>query len=259
MSTIFCHCKNAGLIPENILRSVLERLKKSSQDVFCVDDLCALAAKQDPLFTQWAKQDDLIVLACFPRVVKALFAHANTNLSPSGKMINLRTMQNPESVIEVINSICDISENDNLKEPISISASDPDWQPWFPLIDYDRCKNCKQCLNFCLFGVYSMNDQGHVQVSGPHQCKTNCPACARVCPYAAIIFPKYEKSPINGDEVVESEWKKSHAQAAESLKDRLSGDIYQLLHNRKDGSVSPQSLDDLKSLKDQLDIPDDVF
>ena len=29
------------------------------------------------------------------------------------------------------------------------------WKPWFPVIDYDRCTNCMQCLSFCLFGVVS--------------------------------------------------------------------------------------------------------
>ena len=25
-----------------------------------------------------------------------------------------------------------------------------EWLPWFPVIDYDRCTNCMQCLSFCL-------------------------------------------------------------------------------------------------------------
>ena len=32
----------------------------------------------------------------------------------------------------------------------------------------------------------------------PANCKTNCPACARICPEAAIMFPKLEEAPING-------------------------------------------------------------
>ena len=254
MSIIFCQCQNAALVPKHVLHLVREGVKSSSQDVVCVDDLCAMAAEHDERFAEWARQDDLVVLACFPRAVKALFAHAKADLPASATLFNLRK-QPPE---EILAALCLNHHSERTLQ--TIQASGPDWMPWFPVIDYDRCKNCRQCLNFCLFGVYSMTEAGTVQVSRPHQCKTNCPACARVCPYAAIIFPKYEKSPINGDQVVESDWKKSHAESAASLKDRLSGNIYQLLRSRgSDDPGLPQSVSDLEKLKDQFDIPEDVF
>lgn len=74
-----------------------------------------------------------------------------------------------------------------------------DWKPWFPVIDYDRCTNCMQCLSFCLFGVYGVDEQQRIQAQNHDNCKTNCPACSRVCPEAAIMFPKYKAGPINGD------------------------------------------------------------
>src|ERR1041385_1005634 len=76
-----------------------------------------------------------------------------------------------------------------------------DWKPWFPVIDYDRCTNCMQCLSFCLFGVYGVDEQHRIQAQNHDNCKTNCPACSRVCPEAAIMFPKYKAGPINGDVV----------------------------------------------------------
>ncbi|MCD6405162.1 MAG: 4Fe-4S binding protein, partial [Planctomycetes bacterium] len=72
----------------------------------------------------------------------------------------------------------------------SLEKDDP-WVPWFPVIDYDRCINCKQCMNFCLFGTFSLSEDGTVVVSSPSSCKTNCPACGRICPQVAIMFPKY--------------------------------------------------------------------
>ena len=109
-----------------------------------------------------------------------------------------------------------------------------EWMPWFPVIDYDRCADCKQCANFCLFGVFSTDDGG-VRVSNPASCKTNCPACARMCPHAAIIFPHYPTGPINGQEATEQP---GGGDAATSLKEALQGDVYQVLRSRQGGAVS---------------------
>ncbi|MCG8457507.1 MAG: ferredoxin family protein, partial [Holophagales bacterium] len=73
-----------------------------------------------------------------------------------------------------------------------------EWTPWFPVIDYDRCTNCMQCLSFCLFGVYDVDGEKQIDVAHPERCKTLCPACSRVCPEVAILFPKYKAGPING-------------------------------------------------------------
>lgn len=77
------------------------------------------------------------------------------------------------------------------------------WKPWFPVIDKDRCTECGQCLDFCLFDVYQMMDDNTVVVANPSNCKTDCPACSRVCPAEAIVFPKYPRGPINGNELRE--------------------------------------------------------
>ena len=61
---------------------------------------------------------------------------------------------------------------------------------WYPVIDHARCNNCGECLEFCLFGVFSRNRK-KVSVEDPGKCKPGCPACSRVCPKGAIIFPHY--------------------------------------------------------------------
>ena len=75
------------------------------------------------------------------------------------------------------------------------------WKPWFPVIDYARCTNCMQCLSFCLFDVYGVSTTGGIEVRNQDNCKTECPACSRVCPEVAIMFPKYRHGPINGEDV----------------------------------------------------------
>jgi Pyruvate/2-oxoacid:ferredoxin oxidoreductase delta subunit len=61
---------------------------------------------------------------------------------------------------------------------------------WYPVIDYDRCQTCLECLNFCLFGVYGLDAAEAVRVEQPDACRPGCPACARVCPSRAILFPE---------------------------------------------------------------------
>ena len=63
---------------------------------------------------------------------------------------------------------------------------------WFPVMDRSLCIDCGHCLQFCIFGVYSRDEEGHVYVVAPDNCKPGCPACARVCPVGAIMFPLCE-------------------------------------------------------------------
>ncbi len=110
------------------------------------------------------------------------------------------------------------------------------WKPWFPVIDYDRCTNCMQCLSFCLFDVYGVDDDQQIQVQNNDNCKTNCPACSRVCPEAAIMFPKYRSGPINGDVVSDSDLNREKMKI--DISALLGGDIYKMLRDRSERAQS---------------------
>jgi NAD-dependent dihydropyrimidine dehydrogenase PreA subunit len=69
---------------------------------------------------------------------------------------------------------------------------------WYPVIDYSRCTNCLECLDFCLFGVYGVDGAEKIAVENQDNCKRGCPACSRVCPEQAIIFPEYKTPAIAG-------------------------------------------------------------
>lgn len=66
---------------------------------------------------------------------------------------------------------------------------------WYPVVDLSRCTNCGHCLEFCLFGVYETGTDDRVCVVNPDSCKAGCPACSRVCPAGAIMFPRYDRDP----------------------------------------------------------------
>ena len=143
------------------------------------------------------------------------------------------------------------------------------WKPWFPVIDYDRCTNCMQCLSFCLFGVYDVDVEQKIDVAHPERCKTNCPACSRVCPEVAILFPKYRHGPINGDLVKNEDVDREKMKV--DVSSLLGGDIYSLLRNRSDRAKTRFSKERdeeralkerqrcLKKLQKQLDIPPEVL
>jgi NAD-dependent dihydropyrimidine dehydrogenase PreA subunit len=69
---------------------------------------------------------------------------------------------------------------------------------WYPVIDFSRCTNCMECIDFCLFGVYGADAAETILVEQPDNCRKGCPACSRVCPENAIIFPQHKTPSIAG-------------------------------------------------------------
>jgi NAD-dependent dihydropyrimidine dehydrogenase PreA subunit len=115
---------------------------------------------------------------------------------------------------------------------------------WFPVIDYDRCSRCKKCLTFCLFDVYAAGARG-VEVEHPGNCKPGCPACARVCPDGAILFPKSPEESLNGG-IAE----RSAAVAKIDLSALLGGDVYERLRQRR--PFDPQRTpDEVRALRER--------
>ncbi|MDG2212488.1 MAG: ferredoxin family protein [Verrucomicrobiota bacterium] len=133
---------------------------------------------------------------------------------------------NPEEITQLVEE-----EREN-----SQAAKHGDWKPWFPVIDYDRCTNCMQCLSFCLFDVYGVDEEQEIQVQNNDNCKTNCPACSRVCPEAAIMFPKYKSGPINGDVVSDKDLNREKMKI--DISALLGGDVHQMLRDRSQRSRS---------------------
>lgn len=256
---LFCNCSYSQIIDEQRKGRVLRAVADSNIEFAAVDDLCRLAADKDKRLYEWAKMEGLTIIACYPRAVRWLFQAAGAELGREDTSIfNMRT-QSAEDIIGLLTAteakgakVCGDPEKDIQKQG--------DWVPWFPVIDHDLCENCKQCMNFCLFGVYGVDDEGQVCVKKPTGCKTNCPACARICPAGAIMFPKYDKSPINGDRVDAENI--SDEQVKVNLAEVLSGDIHKFIRQRgtsrtDDGAKA--RIERLKKFQKELDIPQDVL
>jgi NAD-dependent dihydropyrimidine dehydrogenase PreA subunit len=120
----------------------------------------------------------------------------------------------------------------NRPEPARTAADQATdtWKPWFPVIDPARCTNCMQCLSFCLFDVYGVSADHTLRVENPANCKVNCPACSRVCPDVAIMFPKYHAGPIDGGPVSAADVTREKMKV--DISALLGGDIYAKLRER---------------------------
>lgn len=86
----------------------------------------------------------------------------------------------------------------------TVIAEEPS-RRWYPVIDFSRCTNCMECIDFCLFGVYGVDGAENILVEQPDNCRKGCPACSRVCPENAIIFPQHKSPAIAGSPVASSE------------------------------------------------------
>ena len=92
---------------------------------------------------------------------------------------------------------------------------------------------------------------GKIQVQNESNCKTDCPACSRVCPEVAIMFPKYKAGPINGDEISADDVRREGMKV--DISALLGGDIYALLRDRsaKAQSRFSKERDDERALKER--------
>jgi len=252
---LYCHCAHAQAVPDAVRQAVWKALRASGVAFEAVGDLCGLAARRDPRLAEWARADRLTVVACYPRTIKWLFAAAGAPLDDDRvEVINMRTASAQDIIAALLPDGPAPAEPDRSAEPPP--GPEGDWVPWFPVIDYDRCRNCQKCLAFCLFGVFALDDAERVVVAKPDRCKTHCPACARVCPHVAIIFPKHKASPINGDAVDEQAEQRQPVRV--DPKALLAGDVYQTLRRR--GAPPGAGADgDLPDLMERLDVPPEVI
>ena len=221
---LLCRCAHAGRIDAQQHATLKTALVNAGWSVETVDDLCGLAVESPDALAQLATQADTLV-ACHDRALRWLLDRAGVGAEALPRFLNLMAGTAANLAQELGVSVEGI---DAQAEP---QPEAPAWQPWYPVVDYDRCIGCMQCASFCLFGVYSKDENNRLKVVYPQGCKNLCPACARICPEAAIIFPKLDESPYNGEPIGdETELKKRIQNQVDQV---LGSDIYAALAERR--------------------------
>ncbi len=223
---LFCRCANADIIPQETVREILEGLSFLHARYIVTSDLCEMVASRDPILRELTAEG-VTVIACHSRVVQwLLFAGKAEPIPEKVNVLDMRIMS-AASILDSVENRISVPEGNH----VNLTQDTGDWAPWFPVIDYSRCKNCKQCLDFCLFGVYELSVEGGVTVVNPRNCKNNCPACARICPEVAIIFPKLHEEPLNGGEIEDESAVKAMIRI--NTEKILGDDVYAALAERK--------------------------
>ena len=94
-----------------------------------------------------------------------------------------------------------LAQGGDLEQPSLVNRiEEKGGRRWYPVIDFSRCTNCMECIDFCLFGVYGVDNIDTILVEQPDNCRKGCPACSRVCPENAIMFPQHKTPAIAGSQ-----------------------------------------------------------
>lgn len=132
--------------------------------------------------------------------VKRIFGELNTQVF--GLLDWVGGSPKPEQLQRFIQPTNDTALGGTPLVPQVLRISEQPQRRWYPVIDYSRCTNCMECIDFCLFGVYGVDHVETILVEQPDNCRKGCPACSRVCPENAIIFPQHKTPAIAGSNEV---------------------------------------------------------
>ncbi|PXY02247.1 hypothetical protein DF185_06260 [Marinifilum breve] len=232
-----CGCEKDGKIEKKSVQKLMKTLEEKNIGFTYIEDMCGTILKNPDDLESLYTAEDAVVFGCQARAMQ----HLVDNSSRRNEDLDIEYHHIDDEKDELISSL-----ESGTGEPLKIKYSD-EWKPWYPVIDYERCNGCRKCLNFCLFSVYSVEDDGTVVVSASANCKDMCPACARVCPQNAIIFPKHAESPIDGGEGDGSENEKT-----DILEQIQNDDVYSVLSaRRKNFQVSLLKKDQLQMAEEE--------
>lgn len=210
-----CACASRSFMDKRKVAEIAAAMKNEGYSVTILADLCRNIMNVSPDLQEIASG---IVMACYLRAVRSHFQWRGLEADNIIDIRNSTTEEILDQFITLPLNIEDIPGKDIYLKKMASFPVENGTDAWYPIIDKTRCKECGKCHDFCLFGVYAVENR-QVKVAQPQNCKNNCPACARMCPAKAIIFPKYEKSPINGG--IDEEEKYSPEEMDKMYRDKL--------------------------------------
>ncbi len=232
---LYCRCSGGQELDETENNLLYEEILKISKNAVSaesstlrfhiVTDLCHWAAKEKERLCQELVLGDSIFLisACSRRANVNLLNFAGLDIKEEWikKFVNYRNISQAV-IIAQVKAI--INESGGAEYHNFALDYTPANLAWFPVIDRELCTNCRQCENFCLFGVYKFDST--LTVNKPSKCKPYCPACAKICPRSAVIFPKHDSPVTNGQEL------RTGGPVDKTISNMSGPELMSFLHNR---------------------------
>jgi len=225
---VFCNC-GAKLIGTDRLEGISEFLKQAGHSYVEISDLCGYSVdRKSETRDLFLAADKFLIIACYPRAVKLLLQNCGIDHQALKlNFMNFRELSDDKIYDGISSYFAGSTEKGESYE----LRGNSEWPSWFPMIDSSRCNSCGQCADFCLFGVYKKIDN-KVVVVNPKGCKNNCPACGRICPQTAIVFPKYEHhGAIAGSDTIDEIAEQQRQN--QDIDTILGSNIYKALEMRK--------------------------
>lgn len=163
------------------------RLCEAGFDVWLVPHLYHLP-EDSALWGEIAGLKDIAVylMPLYPRPIEAL-ARRHGAWCAKSLAIDLRAWEKAEALADDLRKWAEAPHGSGSVRMCDAAQA----VRWYPLVDESRCTHCGSCHQFCLFGVYEVDDQKRIRIANPDRCKPGCPACSRICPQGALIFPLY--------------------------------------------------------------------
>ncbi|MCD8260909.1 MAG: ferredoxin family protein [Bacteroides sp.] len=187
---LICVCNSHPVIDKEKAAFLAAVLHGKEENVQLCPDLFRIMERREMV----KELEGTTILACYPRAIRSLFKRVGAE---PGEILDIRS-HTREEILDQLHIAYPIEiDTTGFVRQIAHLPAKLGTDAWYPVIDKERCGECGKCYDFCLFGVYTV-EKDRVKVTNPQNCKNNCPACARICPAKAIIFPRYERSPING-------------------------------------------------------------
>lgn len=171
--------------------------------------------------------------------------------------LGMHAKVDPKAILDDVDRIAGgnteklLSTADEIQEPTR--RTEATRERWYPVIDRDRCSGCLECLNFCLFGVYGMDTEDNLLIEQADACRAGCPACSRICPEGAIMFPQHTDPAIAGDAEASLTGLKLDLSQVFSGADPSPQALAERDHALSQMKAASEKVDQLDDLVDELD------